>query len=224
MAKYDPEIDTKFSDYYAVLISTGELAEEYGRRLSLCAKNELMARTLIQFARLAVETPDSVLRLLRSGELAPCYVILRWHLEMSHLCYYLWQNPTEHTLWLKGKRIRPRQVGKFFETRGFATWKHAYEDWSNVVHGNNLFVDKLHVTSCRSEKTDAGVMLVGNAFVNLIWVTHKFNYVLGKYLISQRGTEMDELSRRYNSLEERVFEVTKMQHTLKNNVMNDKKS
>lgn len=210
--KFQSELEKRFSDQMSVIRRTTELINHMGGLLSVRHEKDKFLETALQFARIAVETPESIVSILRSGHIAQAHVLLRWFLELAHLCFYLWQNSSEYGKWLNGEQIRPGKIGKFFETAKLASWQSTYGDWSNVVHGNSMFVENYHVVAKRTRTSEDQVLLIGSVLMNLMWITHIFNYVCGKALQPHIGDEFLTLAKRYNELEEIIMKMSDEQN------------
>ncbi len=105
------------------------------------SKRDPLLETATHFNRLNYEAIDAVYSLIKAGHLSESLVLLRWHLEMAQLFYYLEKNRDQYVEWLGGKQFKPEIIGKYFQEAGLANWKAQYEDWCNVVHSNSLFVE-----------------------------------------------------------------------------------
>ena len=209
--KFQSELEKRFSDQMSVIRRTTELINHMGGLLSVRHEKDKFLETALQFARIAVETPESIVSILRSGHIAQAHVLLRWFLELAHLCYYLWQNPSEHVKWINGEQIRPGKIGKFLEKVEFNSWHSTYEDRSNLVHGNSVFVDHYHVIAKRTPNSEGQLLLIGSALTNVMWITHKLNYVFGKVLQPFIGDVYGTLVQRYNELQDIIMKMTEEQ-------------
>ena len=209
--KFQAVLNNKFSDQLAMIRRTTELADEMGHLLSSHHGKSRFITTALQFAQIAVETPQCIVTIITTGHIAQAHVLLRWFLELAHLCYYLWQNPSEHVKWINGEQIRPDKIGKFLEKVEFNSWHSTYEDWSNVVHGNSVFVDHYHVIAKRTSISEGQLLLIGSALTNVLWITHKLNYVFGKVLQPFIGDVYSTLVQRYNELQDIIMKMTEEQ-------------
>jgi len=202
------------------------LCNRYGKALSNVLKQGSIPKddflyTALEFTRLNRESGECTLDTLRAGFLVQCHLLLRWHLEMAQLLYYLWKNPPSFRKWLAGEQLRPEVIGKYFQTEGLATWREPYEDWSNVVHGNHVFVEHSNTIARMRSLTDEQVVVAGSVLHNLMFCSHKINHVSGKVLLYRiEMTAYNDLAKTYNEIETAVLERSEAQLQRESDLMN----
>lgn len=177
-AKFEHEFQTLYSKRLQIVSKITSLTDQIGRLLSKHHSKEKFIPTALQFARVFVETADALITLSKLGHIAQAYALLRWYLELSHLLLFLYQNSDKYEDWLNGEQIRPKKIGRYFEKSRLPTWKTTYQDWSNVLHGNSVFLENYHSIAQRTPKSNGQVMLVGNILINVAFITQKANYFL----------------------------------------------
>ncbi|MBN1212214.1 MAG: hypothetical protein JXA92_06505 [candidate division Zixibacteria bacterium] len=217
--KFVEEYNTVFSDYISILRKILTLTEKLKIILNDNCKESNFFNTATKFAEISIDTSHCIIDYLSSGYIAHSFILLRWLLEMSHLCYYLEMNPKEYEKWLKGEHIRPKDIGSYIEGIGFHPWKETYFDWSNVVHGNANFVESYDVISKKSSKNNS-IILIGNAIMNLIWFTQKFNFNFGQILKPHLGNQHNEIVKEYNEIDDEITKLTDSQKNRERDVMN----
>lgn len=176
--KFDEEFNGRFKDRIETLERVTALTNTLGRQLSKVHKHGEFIETAIQFAKIAVDTPSAIMDLVVKGNIAHAQLLLRWLLEHSHLLWYLGNNEAQYAKWKAGKKVHPEDVGRFFADSGMPTWESPYDEWSNVVHGNSIFVNNYWTIARRTPKSEGQCVLVGNAIVNALFLTMQINYFL----------------------------------------------
>lgn len=217
--KFDNELKTKYAEYLLLIKDIVHLTDDLDKLITKNLKKNAFLKTTIQFAKIAVETPSCIIQNLKIGYLSHVFILLRWYLEMNHLCLYLWKNPDEYRAWQNGKQIRPKNIGKYIKGIGFHPCKEIYQEWSNVIHGNSSFIDNYHVLANMSPKNENAIVLIGNALMNTIWVSQKYNYLLGKIIQPHLRNEYENIVLRYNRLDERIDNLIQEQNQLENKIM-----
>jgi len=210
--KYTSIFQDKYKEHVDLLNAIIEQTDRLGKLTSQNIEKEMFFHYMIQFAKIAIETPEGLICLLERGNISQCYVLLRWYLEICHLCYYLWQNPSKLEIWKKGNQISPGEVRGFLMKMKLQSWKETYNDWCNVVHGNEVFLNAFDIVAKKTPVNSNQILILGNAFLNIIVLTQKFNYVFGKAL--QPYIEVDlwhELATLYNKHDDKIFELTEIQ-------------
>ncbi len=169
--------------------------------------------TALQFTRINYDTIACIKHGIQSGFLTQSFVLLRWHLELAHLFYYLWKDQEAYRRWVQGEQIRPREIGKFIEEEGSATWEETYLDWSNVTHGNALYVENCFTISRMTPIDDKQVILAGHALRNLMFMGHKINMVSGNLLKELVDVaEYNPIAEKYNSLDDDIWAYSHKQN------------
>jgi len=210
--KFEQEFSDRFARHIGILGEIRKQTLKMGPMLEEHKEKDEFIETAKQFALINIDSPSCIVACLRSGHIGQAHVLLRWFLEMCHLCYFLWKNPDDYKEWLAGKWKKPSEIGKFFEKMGLATWRKDYEEWSNIVHGNSNVVTKYHTISNVVEVNEGQVILVGQALRNLLFTSHKFTNIFGKLLQPHIGDAFKEIALRYNELEEQIFKLSDEQN------------
>jgi hypothetical protein len=210
--KFDSLLQSEFSRHMDVINQVADLCDEMGRLLSENYGKEDFIDAVLQFAKISVETPMCIINSLKTGHLAHAHILLRWYLELAHLILYLWKDPQAYNDWKLGKQIRPRKIGEFFDSIGFATWKESYEEWSKVVHCKYEIVDNYHNIASRTPTNEVQSLILGQALRNTMFISHKCNYVFGKILQPHIGNEYQKIALKYNELEDEIFQLSDEQN------------
>lgn len=219
--------EDKLSQPAALVREVRELTNSCGKHLADVAKmdkgqhNQFLT-TALQFTRINYDATNCIHSTIKAGHLSETFVLLRWHLELVQLYYYLWKNEAEYQLWLGGKEIRPKTIGIFLESNELANWKDTYIDWSNVTHGNSQYVENCWKISNTSPRTDELVILGGHALRNLMFNGHRINMVSGTLLKSLIDVRLyNPIVERYNSLEKQIFAYSDQQNKMENDAWSD---
>jgi hypothetical protein len=207
--KFEEEFKTIYKEHIDILKKQREYTIEATRLLNIVADKNDFILTASQFSTLSFECLFGISEALEKGYFAQCEVLVRWYLELCHIYRYLWQNPQEFVKWQSGKRIRPKDVGKFFEKMGLESAKETYEALSNAVHGNDGFINYYYSRSFSSPKNEFQIIFLGKLLVNLMFIAQKFNYVSYQILIPYIGNDTKILISQYESLEEDILKLTK---------------
>lgn len=206
--KFDAAFNDRFKLHLELLGEVGQLTEDMGRLLAKNVSADKFIVTALQFAKICSDTSPNIMRNLRDGQIAHAVVLVRWFLEMAHLCHYLWQNPEQHQGWLAGQQVHPKTVRKWFTEKGYATWGESYSDWSNFVHGNSVFVENYTSVAVRTPTNERQLLIVSYVLRNLLFLSTKLNYVFGKSLQPYIGDDFRGLALRYNDLEKRIWQIS----------------
>jgi len=176
--KFEEEMHGRYGLWLETITKSTSLTDKIGRLLSKHHADDDFLPTAIQFAKVCVETPDAIIRLAKSGDIAPSYVLLRWYLEQCHLLWYLWKNPDQYKKWLSKTRITPGEIGRYFESVSLQTWRDSYVDWCNVVHGNAPYLERYSLIARRSPKDEGQVLILGQILFCVAVLTQKMNMFL----------------------------------------------
>ena len=216
--KFAKAFENELSAAVKLVDEVRDLCNDCGRLLSQAVKQnkhqgEPFPETAIQFTRINHQTIDCIKQNIKEGYLVEVIALLRWHLELSQLFYFLWMNPEKYDRWLAGEEMRPKEIGSFFKREGLATWQETYIVWSNVTHGNGSAIENCY-NYARSTPVDADqVLLAGHALRNLMWFGHKINNVSGNLLKNLINvSEYNPIAKRYNVLEEIVVAHSNQQN------------
>lgn len=215
------QFGNQYSKFLSVLSDVNHLTNDFGRLLSENHEKAPFASTSLQFARIAVETPDAIVRLLEAGNIAQSYVLLRWYLEMANLCFFLWKNPEAFEEWSNGDQVRPRDARQFISDCGFQSLASSYSEWSHVVHGNAKYVSSSWTIAQRTPMSEGKYLVIGSALINLICLSQRFNYVLGQLLREEIGLDINKLAERYNELDNNILALSKEQQKAEDHLMQD---
>ncbi len=219
--KFTAILNEKYADRIATIEEIITMTDELGKLMAKHHKEDPFMETALQFALMNMETPGCILLVLEAGHIAQAYLLLRWHLEMTHLCFYLWKNPEMHKEWKNGNEIRPKDIGNFLKSNEYPTWRSEYEEWSNVAHGNHRFISQSHLLSAKRTTSQGSAMMVGQVLVFLMWNSQKMNYIFGQLLKEHIGDEFTDIAARYNQIDDRITKMTNGQKADEANFMGD---
>lgn len=176
--------------------------------------------TALQFTRLNYEALDCIFQCLKSGHISESYVLLRWHLEMGHLLFFLWKNESKYEKWLTGEQIRPSEIGEFLEAEGYASWRDSYLDWSNVTHSNSIYIENCASVSRMNPINKDQIMVLSQALRNLMFTAHKINHVSGQLLKGLLDVDKyNPIALEYNKLEEDIISFSEIHNKNENERM-----
>lgn len=210
--KFDSVFQDNFKEHTSLLDGIIKQTDELGRLTSKHIEKDQFFHYMIQFAKIAVETPECLICLLRKGNISQCYILLRWYLEICHLCYYLWKKPSKFEKWKKGKQISPSEVRNFLTKKELQSWKDTYKDWSNIAHGNEIYLYNLDITAKRTPADNNQVLILGNAILNILVLTQKLNHVFGKALQPHlEVNKWNKIATLYKKHDDNIFLLTEFQ-------------
>jgi hypothetical protein len=175
----------EFEDRIRLINDILRLTDRLAKQLEANVGHDEFVPTAIEFARINAEAPASITLLAREGNLAQAHVLLRWHLEMSHLLWYLWRKPDELQKWRAGNWIRPKEIGKSLDARERKAMRGAYDDWSNAVHCNTEFIENHAVIAKVTPKTEVQMMIVGAVLMDVAFIGQMTNELLVETLPSE---------------------------------------
>lgn len=205
----------KFTDAFAGEFSEAVRLVHEVRRVCNSCKNLLrttigsgghgeqkFVETGLQFVRINHDALSSIKDSIESGHLAQSFVLVRWHLELSHLFCFLWKNPDDYERWKGGGQIRPSEVGEFFTRQGMATWESVYDICSDVAHGNAKYIEKASGISYMAPIDVDLLSDVDTALKYLMITGHKIN-MIGISLLKNIApvSEYNALAKAYETLE-----------------------
>ena len=188
-----------------------KLSSNCGASLSAVIKNgeqqvDRFHNTALQFTRLNYEAIDCVFQCLKLGHISESYVLLRWHLEMGHLLFFLWKNEAKYQEWVNGEQIKPSEIGNFLEAEGYASWRDSYLDWSNVTHSNSIYIENCATVSRMNPINEGQILVLSQALRNLMFTGHKINHISGQLLKDVLDVKKyNPIAMEYNKLEEDII-------------------
>lgn len=225
--KFAEAFEDKLSHAANLVHQVRELTNSCGKQLAAVAKENSsqghsFITTAIQFTRINYDAIPCIEHMIKAGNLSETHVLLRWHLELVQLYFYLWKCQSEYRLWLDGKEIRPKTIGKFLESGGMASWKDTYIEWSNVTHGNSEYVEKCWTISTTTPVTHDQILLAGQALRNLMWNGHRINMVSGTLLRDLINVSLyNPIAEQYNSLNTEIMAYSDKQNKMENEAWHD---
>ena len=161
--------------------------------------------TAMRFLDINYDALLSIKDALEAGYLTQSYVLNRWHLEQAHLFYFLWKSPDDYKRWKKDEHIKPREVGEFFEERGFPSWEEAYDECSHVVHGNAIFIENSSEVSFTTPINATQLTEVNTVLKHLMVTGHKMNMIAMNLLSDLVSVSVfNPLVKQFESVETRV--------------------
>ncbi len=212
--KFEEKLNAEFPEALSILARVRKLSNLCGKTLTDFVergdhKGDEFYESACHFNRINYEANDSILMLLRAGHIIESVVLLRWHLEVGHLFYYLANNRPKYKEWLAGKGIRPSTIGKFFKKQGFATWFETYADWSNFTHVNSRFVDCSYNLSRMKPTDETQTIALSRMLRDLMFTSLKVCWVNEKLLKRVLpSSEYVHIVAEYNDLEKLVLKYS----------------
>jgi hypothetical protein len=182
--KFEEEMHGRYGAWLEIITKATSLTDQIGRLLSKHHADDAFIPTEIQFAKVCVETPAVIVRLAKSGDIAPSYVLMRWYLEQTQLLWYLRNNAEEYQKWLDGSQIKPGSVRKYLRSVSLQDMAVCYKDWSNVVHGNSLYLDSYSTIARRKQRNEGQIVVTGQILCCVALLTMKMNAFLAGALCS----------------------------------------
>ena len=221
--KFEKVLNNELREAVDIIQRIKSLSNDCWRQLSCIVyegknKEDKFYETAVHFTRINIEAIDAIFNLLKKGNITESVVLLRWQLEIGHLFFYLSYNKEQYDQWLSGTQFRPKIIGEFLEKKGLASWKDMYTDWSNVTHGNSLYVENCAVVSKMTPLEKDQIILLSQLLRNLMFTSHKITNVVGLLLKPVLQTsEYNKITIEYNKLEEQILKFSE-EHNVKENI------
>jgi hypothetical protein len=168
---------------------------------------------------MSLESVDAIKLNLRKGYVSQAGILIRWYLELSHLFYYLYMNPEKLIEWFGGRKIRPGEIGKYFEKEQLQSWRDAYELLSNIVHLNQKFVSGHYRFFHETPKDQIQIMLVGKLLIYAANLSCKINAVLTKIIRPYLDSDYSEIEEMYKTHEKKIIELWEQRNIIENKIM-----
>ncbi len=220
--KFEELLNKEFPGAISTIDRIKKLSNQYGEILSENikrgeCKGDKFNKTALQFNRINYEAIDAILLLLNSGHLTESVVLLRWHLEMVNLFYFLANNKLRYEKWLIGEQIRPKEIGEFIEKAGLETGSKAYFDWSDFVHLNSPFVENSSFIAKMNIDENGQIIFLNRVLCNMMQIAHKINLVIDpliKHFIPK--SSYLQITNEFNQIHDLIIKL--------DNVRNEKES
>jgi hypothetical protein len=207
-----PNYDNRFAGQLSLLNETNRLFLQLAILLQVHNDKDQYFPIARKFYLLATDISKTILLCLKNGQIASAIVLLRWYLEIVHLCYFLWQNTKRRNDWLAGEKIEPREIREFIKSFGHADWKETYSDWSNFVHGNAPFIMNYNGSHNYGGNKEGNDIFYGKVFVNILFMTHKLNHIFGKALQPYIAEYYKNIVLQYNQIEDGIMRLSEAQN------------
>ncbi len=219
MCKFDEQFNGEFKEIVELIEEIAGLTRQIKGLLEIIVDRTEIIGTALDVADLSVESVDAIMINLRKGYISQAEILIRWYLELSHLFYYLWKNPSRFKEWLNGKKIKPKKIGEFFEKEKMPSWRDVYEFLSEIVHNNEKFVSYHYGVDINTAKDQRQIMLVGKLLIIIAYLSCKIDHVLLKIICSYMGSDSAEMVGKYNLFEEKIIELGRMRINIENKIM-----
>jgi len=224
--KFQEILNSELSKAISIIKSIKSLSNVCGRTLSSIVKEgkhkgDEFYVTAIQFNRINCDAIGAIFNLLKMGYISESTVLLRWHLELGQLFFYLSQNKSDYNKWLSGKQIRPKIVRDFIEKEGFANWSDTYSEWSNLTHANSMYVENCFIISKMNPVNETQIILLSQLLRNLMFLSHKITFVIDPLLKPvMEVSEYNSIILEYNKLEELIMKFSNEHNIRENKILN----
>ncbi|MFH2035179.1 MAG: hypothetical protein ABIJ45_02150 [Candidatus Zixiibacteriota bacterium] len=203
------DLEKEYLEYVDLIQQVKAQTSELSRLLDIVQNRSVIHKTAFELSNISIETVDCIIMNLKYGYLAQVQVLIRWYLEMCHLSRYLIDNDDKYKKWLKGDKVRPKDIGVYFEKiLKFPSWKYYYNELSEYIHFNPIFIENHYrIELSNHEEVDLHELLVEQSLANVMLLSQKFNYAILEALKSPMGSDFNILKNKCNKVGAQVDEI-----------------
>lgn len=209
--KFEAALNNELSDAVLLVNRVRELCNKCCDEISNdleegTQREKQFVATGLYFSRINYDAIDGIMNSIKYGFIDQSMVLLRWHLELSHLYYFLWKDQEAYQRWLTGTQFHPKEISKVFIEKNYATWQKPYSIWSDITHGNAKYVENCLTISREARVSGSQIIDVARILRSLTFNGQKINSVSANILKGIADTiKYNPIAKQYNLLEHDIL-------------------